>query len=82
LIHALKEGTESMATTLLVALGGTVAVLALSWVTSYVGFRRLIASGRTEQAKQYTSAIGSLTGMVLGVGALVTVIVLVVQAVR
>jgi hypothetical protein len=80
--HALKEGTESMITTLLVALGGTVAVLALSWVTSYVGFRKLALSGRHELAKQWTHGIATATGMLLALGALATAIVLVVQAVR
>jgi hypothetical protein len=71
-----------MLTTLLVAIAGAIGVLAVSWLVSFLGFRKLAAAGRMEQAKQYTSAIGSLTGMVVGFGALVTVIVLVVLVVR
>jgi hypothetical protein len=66
-----------MVKTLSIAFGAAVVVLALSWVVSYAGFRKL----GPERGPRFTSAIGQLTGSILVFGALVTVVVLAVQAI-
>ena len=65
-----------MLMTLGIAAAGAVVVLVLSYVVSIVGFRTL----GPVRGPQWTATIGNLTGIVLGFGALVTVITLVVQA--
>jgi hypothetical protein len=66
-----------MLTTLFVAGIGVVLILALSWVLSMTGLKIL----GPERGPQWVRAIGQLTGMLLGLGAIVTGIKLVVDVV-
>jgi hypothetical protein len=70
-----------MLTTLAVAIGGAIVVLALSWIVSTIGFMALVKTKGQAVAVAYTKVVGNLTGMVLVLGVLVTVVKLIADLV-
>jgi hypothetical protein len=67
--------------TIIFSAGAAIVVtLALSWVASFVGFRKLVSTGAPDRAVAWTAQVGRSTGAVVALEMAVALVALVVYA--